>query len=132
MKELANRWLSYADTDRQACSQLVGTSGLESIVAFHAQQTIEKSYKALLVFLDQSPPRIHDLPRLAGFVTAMIDDPTYDAAVLARITQYYTQSRYPLTMEADEKAIPSVEETREMVAHANRVFEFAKGTIASG
>ena len=72
MKELADRWLSYADTDRQACSQLLGSPGLESIVAFHSQQTIEKSYKALPVFLDQSPPRIHDLTRLAGFVTAVI------------------------------------------------------------
>lgn len=130
MKELADRWLSYADTDRQACSQLLGSPGLESVVAFHSQQTIEKSYKALLVFLDESPPRIHDLMRLSGFVSGKIKDPTYDGAMLARITQYYTQSRYPLTMEADEKAVPSAEETREMVAHANRVFQFARETIA--
>lgn len=130
MKELADRWLSYANTDREACSQLLGSPGLESIVAFHCQQTIEESYKALLVLFDQSPPRIHDLTRLAGFVTALIDDPTFDPVVLARITQYYTQSRYPLTMEADEKAIPAVEETREMVVHANHVFDFAKETLA--
>ena len=129
MKELAERWLSYADADRQACNQLIGSPGLESIVAFHSQQTIEKSYKALLVYIDENPPRVHDLTRLVSLVMARIDDPTYDANLLARISQYYTQSRYPLTIEADGKSTPSAEETRAMVDHANRVYEFVKETI---
>ncbi len=57
MKEPAKQWLLYADTDRRTCEQLVGTDGLESVVAFHAQQTIEKALKAIIVFRDQTPPQ---------------------------------------------------------------------------
>jgi HEPN domain-containing protein len=102
---------------------------LASIVVFHAQQTIEKSYKALLVYYGQSPPRVHDLSRLAMLVGRLVEDPTYDPDVLERITQYYVQSRYPLMYEAYSSTEPSSAEVEAMVWHAKRVFDFASTNI---
>lgn len=130
MRTLANRWLLYADADRRACDHLLESSGLESIVAFHAQQSIEKSFKVLLVYLDEDPPRVHDLTRLAFLVSRKIQDPTHDSDMLARITQYYTQSRYPLAIEAGRTLQPSREDATAMVAYAKRVYEFVKKTIS--
>jgi HEPN domain-containing protein len=45
MKELAKRWLTFADKDRQTCEQIKDSQGLQAIAAFHAQQMIEKSLK---------------------------------------------------------------------------------------
>ena len=61
MKELARNWLDYAKRDLQAAHQLVSTADLAGLVAFHCQQCIEKSFKGLLEFYEQSIPRIHDL-----------------------------------------------------------------------
>jgi HEPN domain-containing protein len=49
MKELARRWLTLADKDRQTCEQIKHSHGLQAIAAFHTQQMIEKSLKAILV-----------------------------------------------------------------------------------
>jgi hypothetical protein len=38
MKELARRWLTLADKDRQTCEQIKDSHGLRAIAAFHTQQ----------------------------------------------------------------------------------------------
>ncbi|MFO8064625.1 MAG: HEPN domain-containing protein [Spirochaetia bacterium] len=65
MKEPARRWLTFANKDRQTSEQIKDSQGLRAIAAFHIQQMIEKSLKAILVCQGQNPPRIHDLVRLA-------------------------------------------------------------------
>jgi HEPN domain-containing protein len=49
MRELARRWLTFAYKDRQTSEQIKESRGLRAIAAFHVQQTIEKSLKAILV-----------------------------------------------------------------------------------
>ena len=78
MKELAKQRLLYAETDRRACEQLVDTAGLEAVIAFHAQQTIEKALKAIIVYHDQTPPKVHDLVRLAAIVRNVDEVPITD------------------------------------------------------
>lgn len=87
MKELARRWLTFADKDRQTCEQIKDSHGLRAIAAFHAQQTIEKSLKAILVCQGQNPPRVHDLVRLAALVTAATGEIVANADELERTNQ---------------------------------------------
>ena len=97
MKELARRWLTFADKDRQTSEQIKESRGLRTIAAFHVQQTIEKSLKAILVCQGQNPPRIHDLVRRAALVAATVGESVIHTGELERINQYYTFSRYPQT-----------------------------------
>lgn len=129
MRKLAERWLSYADADLRVCEQLLGSDGLESGIAFHAQQAIEKSYKAILVYHGQEPPRIHDLTRLAALVSDLIEDPFSDFDLLDRISQYYIQSRYPLMLETKDTPEPSADDARSMVSHAKALTDFARAKI---
>lgn len=64
MKGLAKSWLGFANEDRIACERLLDTGGIEGVVAFHAQQVVEKSLKAVIVAAGSQPPRVHDLTRL--------------------------------------------------------------------
>lgn len=87
MRELARQWLAYADTDRKTCETLIETDVLESVVAFHAQQTIEKALKALIANSGQTPPRVHDLVRRRALTGNEDEVPVRDMNVFLRINQ---------------------------------------------
>lgn len=123
MKELARRWLAFADKDRQTCEQIKESRGLRAIAAFHVQQMIEKSLKAILVCQGQNPPRTHDLVRLAALVTAAVGKSVVNPDELERINQYYTFSRYPLALEMDASEEPSAQELTSMVSTGRTVLD---------
>ena len=60
-------WLSKAAEDLEVV-RILRKHGpaLEPAICFHCQQAAEKAVKALFVFLDRDPPRIHDLGVLAS------------------------------------------------------------------
>ena len=126
MKELAKHWLTFADKDRQTCEQLKDMPGLRTIAAFHVQQMIEKSLKAILVCQDRNPPRIHDLARLAALVTATTGELVVDTDELERINQYYTLSRYPQALETDGSDEPSGLEIDAMVSTGRKILVQAR------
>lgn len=82
MKELAERWLDYAERDRRTCEQIKEASDLASVAAFHIQQLIEKSLKALLIYSGANPPKIHDLVRLSAECTERFADLPTDECLL--------------------------------------------------
>jgi HEPN domain-containing protein len=48
MKVSTRDWLNAASTDLQAIERLIGEPSLTGVVAFHAQQCLEKVFKAVL------------------------------------------------------------------------------------
>ena len=57
-------WLAFALGDLESARSQPGRSQRPRIVAFHAQQAVEKALKAALVLADIDPPRTHDLNAL--------------------------------------------------------------------
>ena len=129
MKELARRWLTFADKDRQTCEQIKDSQGLRAIAAFHTQQMIEKSLKAILVCEGQNPPRIHDLVRLAAVVSAATGELVVNADELERINQYYTFSRYPQAFQTDPSEEPSASELESMISTGRKIFDQASQRV---
>jgi HEPN domain-containing protein len=129
MKELARRWLIFADKDRQTSEQIKDSRGLRAIAAYHVQQTIEKSLKAILVCQGQNPPRIHDLVRLAALVTAAVGESAVHTDELERINQYYTFSRYPQTFETDDSEEPSAAELDSMLSTGRKILDQARQLV---
>jgi HEPN domain-containing protein len=129
MKELARRWLTFADKDRQTCEQIKDSQGLQAIAAFHAQQMIEKSLKAILVSEGQNPPRIHDLVRLAALVTAAIGELVVNADELERTNQYYTFSRYPQAFRTDAGEEPSASDLESMISTGKKILDQARELV---
>lgn len=69
MKEKTIDWLRVAETDIQVVEILINYEHLASGLAFHCQQSIEKSLKAILEENDAEVPKIHRLITLVGLLT---------------------------------------------------------------
>jgi len=48
MKKQAKEWMKFAKTDLQATMAIITEENLSTVAAFHTQQCIEKSLKAIL------------------------------------------------------------------------------------
>ncbi len=47
MKQATSNWLNFAKADILNCEKIIDEEFLTNIVAFHSQQAVEKSFKAL-------------------------------------------------------------------------------------
>ncbi len=93
--ELALLWMQRARSDLILCKiALHTTEVLPEDICFHAQQSVEKAVKGLLISLDIAFPKTHsigvllDLLKVAGLsIPPNIDEADY-------LTQYAVQTRY--------------------------------------
>jgi len=89
-------WLAKADQDiRVAELALAADPPLIEPAAFHCQQAVEKSIKALLVAAAITPPRSHDIELLAGKASTLYPDLEQRMQAFVRLTEWLTASRYP-------------------------------------
>jgi HEPN domain-containing protein len=93
MSQAAQRWAEQARYDLETARAMLD-SGRYLYVLFCCQQAVEKMLKALIVKrLDDLPPRIHQLIRLADAATLELTDER--AEFLRELSAYYIQTRYP-------------------------------------
>lgn len=94
--ELANRWLERSDNDIITARQtLLLTNGPTDTPCFHAQQAIEKAFKALLTFHQITFPRTHDLLRLLDLALPFMPDLDDDREGFADLESYAVDVCYP-------------------------------------
>ncbi|TVQ21969.1 MAG: HEPN domain-containing protein [Spirochaetaceae bacterium] len=84
------------------------------VLCFHAQQVIEKAFKAYLICLNQDPPRTHSLEMLLEAIRSA--SPEYPQFDLGDLTTFAVQSRYP-----DELFEPDAVEVKLYAELATRV-----------
>ncbi|MBI4659392.1 MAG: HEPN domain-containing protein [Verrucomicrobia bacterium] len=92
----AHEWLAYAEADlHYAKLGQKDSTALESLIAFHAQQTVEKALKAVLVQLNKEFPRTHDLEQLVELVegAGLVWPKELDRVI--EFTPFAAQRRYP-------------------------------------
>jgi len=123
MTGAANEWLSRAKDDLATVEKLLDDEGLTNIAAFHAQQCIEKSFKAMIEAAGQSVPRIHDLVRLFACLSEDCEMPI-DETVLIELSTIYLDSRYPVTTGFLPSGRPDFEDIRRFHQTAAEVFDF--------
>jgi len=59
MDKIWLQWLKTADDDLLVIQKIIDELNLSNVTAFHAQQAIEKSLKALLEYHKEDVPKIH-------------------------------------------------------------------------
>ena len=122
MKAITREWLAKADEDLAAAQALLAHPELTNIVAFHAQQAVEKALKAALEELELGPLRTHSLTRLCASVR-----PYYaviaDLDMLDRLEAVYIEARYPGEMGLLPGGKPSQEEATDFCRFAHDVLE---------
>ena len=93
--DLARVLLARAAEDEAAARALLPiTDVTDSMVAFHAQQTVEKSLKAVLASRGVEFPFTHDLGALEELCTSAGIAIPAELAELDRLTPYAARARY--------------------------------------
>ncbi|GIV80161.1 MAG: HEPN domain-containing protein [Litorilinea sp.] len=128
MKAITQEWLARAAEDLAAAEALLTRSDLTSVVAFHAQQAVEKALKAAIEELDLPVLRTHSLVRLYELVRPHYPMIT-DMDMLDRLEAVYIQSRYPGELGLLPGGKPSPEDAADFYNFARNVFQRIQASL---
>lgn len=130
MRKATEEWLVSARDDLETIDELINNRQLTHVVAFHAQQCVEKCFKAFLEEREHDVPNIHNLITLLGRVgTEAIE--SVDEDVLERLNQLYIEARYPGTRGLLPEGKPSTEEAQHFRQFAQSVYERVQQDLQS-
>jgi HEPN domain-containing protein len=123
MKIATADWLRSAKADLETIDAILGKPTLTAMVAFHAQQCVEKCLKALLEEFDFDPGRTgrsHNLLTLKALVEqkCSID---MDEDTLSLLNKLYIGARYPGEFGLLPEGAPTIEEAQEFARFAAEV-----------
>jgi HEPN domain-containing protein len=118
MKEISREWLNKAKDDLDVIKEIKTKKHLTNMVAFHAQQAIEKSLKAIIDEFDLGFVKIHQIERLLEIVKEHFEA-NIDHEIVQILDSLYIEARYPV----DIGLLPDGKPTQE---DANKFFEFAR------
>ena len=122
MKPTTHEWLTFAQKDLLNCERILPDSFLTNIVAFHAQQSVEKCFKAIIEEYELGFIRTHDLLRLSALVRPYL---TFELAedVLAAVNEAYIDARYPGEFGLLPHGNPNQEDATRFYQFARNIFE---------
>ena len=122
MKKLTEEWLKAARDDLDVIERIINDAHLSHIVAFHAQQCVEKVFKAVLEEHKIEVPRIHSLVTLYGKIENYVGT-EIDIDLLQTLDSLYIDARYP----GDLGLLPDGKPSRE---DAENFYKFAKDILS--
>lgn len=121
--------MESARDDLEVAEEIIDRENLTHMVAFHCQQAIEKSLKAVFEENEQVVPKIHDLITLLSSTEEYIKL-DIDSELLIQINESYVDARYPSDMGMIPGNRPPIETSREMYLLARRIWERTERRIA--
>lgn len=92
--EVIRAWIDSAQDDRAALD-LLELEGPPRVVAFHAQQAVEKLLKALLISYGVEPEDSHVIGNLLGQLHRLDRETATTLGPVDRLTPYAVLMRYP-------------------------------------
>jgi HEPN domain-containing protein len=125
MKKTTNDWFSSAESDLLLIQEIISRENLTHLSAFHAQQAIEKSFKAIIEEFELGFIKSHSLEMLHNKVKEHIF--TYiNMDQLILLDQLYIDARYPGELGLLPDGKPSTKEANEFYILSKQIFEAAK------
>ncbi len=122
---IAQEWLKAARDDLKVIEAIIDKEELTHMVAFHAQQSIEKSFKALLEQKNLHVPKTHSLQTLAKLNKLPIDP------LLIDLDSLYIDSRYPGSFGLLPESKPTSKQAKDFFEFALSIFEETKTKVGS-
>ena len=130
MKQSSKSWLTAAEDDLMAIQTLLSNTSLTNIVAFHAQQAVEKSLKALFEEWNIPFIRPHNLETLFSKVEYEWES-GFDEKILAELDRLYLDARYPGDFGLMPYRKPTFEEAQTYYEEAKRFREIVVNKLMS-
>ena len=116
----AKEWLKAAYSDLRSIEHIISDSFLTHIVAFHSQQAIEKSFKAIIEDASISIPKVHKLETLINKINVELE---INSEILATLDLLYIESRYPGDMGLLPHGKPALKDAEEFYNMAQSIFD---------
>lgn len=88
-------WLEHARSDLRLARLAVGQNVLPEQICFHAQQAVEKAFKAILLRRQVDFPLTHDLEQLLTIFDAAKIAVPENLQEVGTLTPYAVETRYP-------------------------------------
>ena len=118
MKASTKEWLSSSMDDLETIEAILMQNSLTNIIAFHAQQCVEKCLKAIHEEFAGELLKSHNLIRLYESVKSYLPDLLIEFTLLEKLTALYTDSRYPAEFGLLPNGKPSLREAEELYTFA--------------
>lgn len=94
MKKVTEEWLKAARDDLDVIGRIVSAGHLSHMVAFHAQQCVEKAFKAVCEEHGIETRKTHNLVHLYGRIESILASEV-DLRMLTTLDALYIEARYP-------------------------------------
>jgi HEPN domain-containing protein len=120
---LPAKWLEHAMSDLVLAKTVKRDAILLNQLCFHAQQCVEKSIKAVLLFSGVRFPRSHNIKVLYELIPQNMTPQSLPGRI-SILTDYAVESRYPGDFEEITE-----EEYHEAVLLAEKTFTWAKNLL---
>jgi HEPN domain-containing protein len=127
MADQVKAWVQAAKDDLQAADALASHESLTHIVSFHAQQAVEKVFKAVMEHHKMDVPKKHDLVLLHAKVSAWMTVDDLDK--LDTLNDLYTESRYPGDLGLLPDGKPSADDAKAFVSFAKDLLAKAEKIV---
>ncbi|HEY5590926.1 MAG TPA: HEPN domain-containing protein [Paludibacter sp.] len=108
-------------------NKLYTDENLTHLSAFHAQQAIEKSFKAIIEEFDLGLKKTHSLEMLYGKTKEKVTS-EINTDLLILLDQLYIDARYPGELGLLPDGKPSISEAREFYNLGKMIYESAKSS----
>jgi len=123
MRASTREWLDRAADDLAAAELLLTRQDLTNVVAFHAQQAVEKALKAVIEEVHSDVVRTHSLTRLYGLVKGHYHVIIENMDILDRLEAAYIAARYPGDIGLLPYGKPTPEDAMAFYRFAQQVFQ---------
>ena len=131
MKKQAKNWLDAALDDINTIKKIGNDETLTNIIAFHAEQAIEKSLKAILEEFESKVPRIHNVIKLKELTEKHIVF-SVDNQLLAQISEVYSDARYPSDLGLIPTGKPTINTAKTYEEFAESVYKIVLSNLLKG
>jgi len=111
MKQLTREWLNAAGDDLITIENLLDNPILTNIIAFHSQQAIEKSIKAIIEEFGIVFAKTHNLQTLLIRIEEVILI-SFNELIISELDRLYIDARYPGDLGLMPHGKPTLEEAK--------------------
>jgi HEPN domain-containing protein len=131
MKQLTREWLNAAGDDLLTVESLLYNPVLTNIIAFHSQQAIEKSLKAIMEEFGISFIKTHNLQSLLIRIEKIIPL-SVNELIISELDRLYIDARYPGDMGLMPNGKPTLKEAELYYREALKIKEQTERFLLEG
>jgi HEPN domain-containing protein len=128
MKLITEEWLRRARDDLDVAKEIIVKEHLTNMVAFHSQQAVEKSLKAIVEEFEIGFVKIHNLERLLGMIRNHMNLDV-DLNIIKKLDEVYISTRYPGDLGLLPSGKPTIQDAKELLDFADALYRNVKKSL---